>query len=380
MAGQPIKVMHLVGSGAYGGENSCVTQLLGTVDRTRFALGVRSFGSDGPAFEAMRRMGFDARPLDVRGRYGPAAVGRYLGHLVNGGYRILHAHVGSRVPRFVARIAGCSTIAHVHGLPEAFAGQASEDRIGLGVTIRSAVAAGSHSVVACSSDTSAMLAKACPELGPRLSVIRNGIDPGRWRPLAPEALAQERKAAGLAGTFAVGFAGRLVPLKRVDSIIEAAEHAVRKHPELLLCILGDGPSRAALEGRARNLGDRIRFLGWQDSARWMPLFDVLVLPSESEGLPFCILEAMACGVPVIASAVGGIPEAVVDGETGLLVQPGSAPELLLAIEALLGDADTRLRMGRAGRQRVEESFGVAAMAGSIEDLYTGLRHGPEVTR
>lgn len=377
MASQAIKVLHLVGSGAYGGDNSCVIQLLSTVDRSRFVLDVLSFGGDGPAFEEMRRMGVDAHALDPRGRYGPAAVLRYLGHLMRGGYRILHAHVGSRVPRYVARLAGCSTIAHVHGLPEVFAGRAPEDRIGLRAALRTSVYAGSDSVVACSGDTLAMLAKTCPELGSRLSVIRNGIDTGRWRPLAAEALAQKRMAAGLAGAFAVGFAGRLVPLKRVDCVIDAAEHAIKKHPELTVLVLGDGPLRAALEDRARALGNRIRFLGWQDSADWMPLFDVLVLPSESEGLPFCILEAMACGIPVIASSAGAIPEAVVEGATGMLVHPGDGRGFRQAIEVLAGKPATRHRMGLAGRRRIEESFGADVMAASVEALYTKLCDRPE---
>ena len=154
--------------------------------------------------------------------------------------------------------------------------------------------------------------------------------------------------------------------------MEAAPRLLADHPQLHLLVLGDGPLRPELERQARPLGDRCRFLGWGQGPDWLPLFDVLVLPSESEGLPYCVLEAMALGIPVVASAVGGIEEAVVDGQTGWLVPSGDAPALGLALDRLIEDSTMRFAMGVAARVRAESLYDVRTMARRWEELYARL--------
>jgi glycosyltransferase involved in cell wall biosynthesis len=135
-------------------------------------------------------------------------------------------------------------------------------------------------------------------------------------------------------------------------------------------IVGDGPDRTAV---AAELGDAGELLGERDDvAEQLARADVFVLSSRSEGLPMAILEAMAAGLPVVATAVGGIPELVADGETGLLVPPGDADALAEALRRLVADPELRRRLGDAARTRVEERFSLAATRRAHVELYDRL--------
>jgi glycosyltransferase involved in cell wall biosynthesis len=135
-------------------------------------------------------------------------------------------------------------------------------------------------------------------------------------------------------------------------------------------IVGDGPDREAV---AAELGDAGALLGERDDvAERLAQADVFVLSSRSEGLPLAILEAMAAGLPVVATAVGGIPELVADGETGLLVPPGDADALAGALRRLVADPGLRRRLGEAARARVEERFSLTAMRRAHLALYERL--------
>jgi len=141
---------------------------------------------------------------------------------------------------------------------------------------------------------------------------------------------------------------------------------------------GDGPLRADLEACARRagLGDRLRLLGFRsDLARIYAALDVVVLPSHSEGMPLAALEAMAAARPVVASQVGGLPEVVVDGETGLLFPPGNRRALVEALGALLADPGRRRRLGLSGRRRYEERFTLARMADAYAAIYRAALGG-----
>lgn len=145
-------------------------------------------------------------------------------------------------------------------------------------------------------------------------------------------------------------------------------------------VVGDGPERDQVERAVREQGltDRVELTGTSDDvARILGEGDVFVLSSRSEGMPMSVLEAMAAGLPVVATAVGGVPELVVEGETGLLVPPGDAGALALALDRLLGDAELRQRMGAAARRRVETSFALPDWEDAHRSLYARLlaEHG-----
>ncbi|MDA2916155.1 glycosyltransferase [Nitrospinae bacterium AH_259_B05_G02_I21] len=173
----------------------------------------------------------------------------------------------------------------------------------------------------------------------------------------------------------VGSVGRLDRVKGYDQLVEASDLVLRERPDAWFVVAGDGQERGALEAQARRLGvaGRWRFLGWQE--RLEPLyhaFDISVLPSRNEGMGRAVVEALACGRPVVATAVGGVPSVVEDGVTGLLVPPEDPHALARAILQLLEDETARRRMGEAGPKWVRERFSCQAMLDGIERVYSRL--------
>jgi glycosyltransferase involved in cell wall biosynthesis len=145
--------------------------------------------------------------------------------------------------------------------------------------------------------------------------------------------------------------------------------------DLHLQIAGAGPERPALDEdiRALGLNDAVRFLGWQaDLAPWLAGWDIFVQPSLEEGLPIAAMEAMAAGLPVVATAVGGTPELVEDGKTGWLVPPGDPAALVQRIRALLLNPEQARVIGAAGRARVREKFSTDRMVTELSAIYDEL--------
>jgi len=204
-------------------------------------------------------------------------------------------------------------------------------------------------VVANSHGLAALARKSAPWLS--VEVIPNGVDPARF---APRFLPRDW------GEPRFGFAGRLVRQKGVDVLLQALARLPRE-TNVHLEIVGDGPERPALEAQAEALGlsDRVFFKGWLPSSR-MPAFyqriDLLVLPSREEGMPNVVLEAMAAGLPVMATRVAGTEELVLAGGTGWLTRPGDPDALAVCLAQAAADAGQRERLGRAGRERVEASY------------------------
>jgi glycosyltransferase involved in cell wall biosynthesis len=202
-------------------------------------------------------------------------------------------------------------------------------------------------------------------------VVCNGIDAGAM----PDGQARERARVLLGaapGLRLLGAVGRLDPVKNLTLMIDAFARAARLRDDVKLMLIGDGPERARLEQHAAESGvrDRIQFLGVRHDARaLMPAFDVLLNTSTTEGQSVTILEAMAAAVPVIATSVGGTPEVVVDGETGLLVPSRSLDPLVAAIVELLADPERARDLGLAGRRRLEERFTLDRMVADYERLY-----------
>ena len=212
----------------------------------------------------------------------------------------------------------------------------------------------------------------------RVRAIPNGI---RARPPIGAAEAREARNALLteidAGpdTLVVGSVARLVWFKGLDALIAAMPSVLRACPDCRLVLVGDGPMRAELEQQASALGvhDRVSFLGErQDVARLLPAFDVFTLPSVSEGMPMTILEAMQASRPVVATSVGGVPELVADGASGVLVAARDPAALAAALIRQLGDPSLRRSMGDKGRERVVAHFTAAAMVVATDQLFRGL--------
>jgi glycosyltransferase involved in cell wall biosynthesis len=165
----------------------------------------------------------------------------------------------------------------------------------------------------------------------------------------------------------VGSVGRLDRQKGLDVLLRALVDV----PEARLVVVGDGDERGSLESLTADLGlsERVHFAGWSDDPRRaLTSFDIFVLPSRFEGFPLAIVEAMLARLPVVATDVGSVREAVADGETGLLVPPEEPKALAMALRALLDDANRRAVLGERGRERALE-FSPAAMARAYERVY-----------
>jgi glycosyltransferase involved in cell wall biosynthesis len=173
----------------------------------------------------------------------------------------------------------------------------------------------------------------------------------------------------------VGAAGRLSPEKGFDVLIAAAERVVRAGDDVGFVIFGDGPCKATLQQQIAQLGlnGSIILAGFRgDLDRFMPHFDLIALPSYTEGMPNVVLEAFAAGVPVVATAVGGVPEVVDENVSGFLCPPGDADALADRLDAALA-LDEELRdMGMAGRDRVLQDYSFTAQANRYLDLFDDL--------
>jgi glycosyltransferase involved in cell wall biosynthesis len=222
-------------------------------------------------------------------------------------------------------------------------------------------------VVACSAQIGAYVARTAPYAADKITVVRNGVDAERFAPRPDR--------APTAGPFRFVVACRLEPVKQVDAVIEA----VALTPEVVLDVVGDGSERARLEelARARGLtgpGGRVRFHGYMDDPRdRIAEADAAVSGARREALGLSVLEALAMAKPVLAFAVGGIPEIVRDGETGWLVRDVAARALAEGMRRAAADRGAARALGEAGRRFVEDEGGVEAMCRGYAAVYAGLR-------
>jgi glycosyltransferase involved in cell wall biosynthesis len=206
----------------------------------------------------------------------------------------------------------------------------------------------------------------------KIVVIHNGCDVKRFSPhhLAPAGL---RQSLGFEdGDPIIVVPGRLEPQKGHRVLLEALPAVRREFPRVRVVCLGAGALRAELEERVveARLTDSVRFVGFQPNVDdWLALADLTVLPSFYEGLPLAAIESLAAGRPMVATAVDGTPEVVVDGATGLTVPPGDPEKLGSAICRLLGDPPLREKLAIAGRDWVLERFGEERQIKRTEALY-----------
>jgi sugar transferase (PEP-CTERM/EpsH1 system associated) len=228
--------------------------------------------------------------------------------------------------------------------------------------------------VAVSSDLHRWLVEDVRIPAGKVVTICNGVDTTRF---GSGDVAAARAGLGLPpGGLVVGTVGRLDPVKDQAGLIQAFDLVRARHPRAVLLVAGDGPCRSELEALVTSLGlgGQVRLLGERkDVPAVLHAMNVFVLPSIAEGISNTILEAMATGLPVVATRVGGNIELVDEGVTGTLVPIRQPAALASAIGAYLGDRDQLVRHGRAARTRVLERFGLATMRDAYSALYADLR-------
>ncbi len=224
------------------------------------------------------------------------------------------------------------------------------------------------SAVVCVSQTelaAGIAARTCR--ADRASVIHNGID---------TPVAVRRELAGEGRPVRIVTVGRLAAPKDFLTLIKAV--GLLERGSITLDVLGDGPQRVELESKAKALGPRVTFHGEvSDVADHLARADVFVLSSRSEGLPISVLEAMAAGLPIVASSVGGLAELVAEGRNGYLVPAGDPQAMAAALQMLVADPGLRSELGLTSRRRVEAEFSLGECRRRHRDLYQTLllEHG-----
>lgn len=226
--------------------------------------------------------------------------------------------------------------------------------------------------VVCVSAEQARRVRRCGVRPQNITVIRNAVDTARFDSASPHGRDVLEKMFPHRPRLIVGAAGRLSPEKGFDVLVEAAATVCRQIPEVGFVLFGDGSLRDSLLRQIDrcNLADRFVLGGFRgDLDTLMPHFDLFAQSSHTEGLPNVILESLAAGVPVVATAVGGTPEVLEEGVGGYLVPAGNASALADRIRSLLLDDALRDRMGKSGSQVVKDSFSFASQARAYKVLF-----------
>ena len=356
-------MLQLLATGGTGGAQESYTGLLLRLDRSAYEVRALSLSS-GSAVQRLRKLGLEVEVIDEADD--EAAVRELTAYLVRNEIDLLHAHM-YRAEVVGARAALAAGTAVVMATVHSSRVRSAEDI----ATLAALTPVMDRLIVPSAS----IVAKVRSEGrgGASFSVIPNGVDLARFDlPVAACALRREFGIPG--GAPLLGVVARLEPEKGHRYLIEAMPAVLRGAPETWLVIVGEGSLDAELRAQAAALPsparDRILFTGRrEDVAAITGDVDIAVLPSLREAQGISILEAMARHKPVVASAVGGIPEVLTNGLDGILVPPADPAALAEACIRLACSPELRTRMGEAGRATVEARFSLDAMVRRIEEVY-----------
>lgn len=328
-------------------------------------------------------MGYDVKPLIVPslGReISPANDLKTLREIVRlmrqHRPHIVHTHTAKAgfVGRLAARLARVPITVHTfHG--NVFKGYFSPAKTKMFINIERSLARRTDRILVLSEQQKQEILGLGIGREEQFQIMPLGLDLRRF--LDAESLrGQLRGELGIAShTPLVGIVARLVPIKAIHLLLQAAQQVHRERPEALFLIVGDGELRAELETQARELGVEqvVKFLGFRsDLARIYADLDCVVLCSKNEGLPVAIIEALAAARPVVATDVGGVKDLVIPNETGCLVPAGDVDSLARGILGVLHDSSMSVRWGEAGRRRVYPALDIDRLVGDIETLYNSL--------
>jgi len=209
-----------------------------------------------------------------------------------------------------------------------------------------------------------------------INVLYNGVDGQEFRPQPQVRDAVRRQLRIPLDALVIGSVGRMVNLKDFKTLLKAAESLAHETPELRVLLVGSGPELSCLQdyvSHSFQLAGRVVFPGAVDHvADMLNAMDIFVLPTLMEGMSNTLLEALAVGLPVVATRVGGNPEVVAEGECGYLFAPQDVPELICQLRTLLRDSRLRADFGGAARERALRQFSLECMLRRYRDLYLNL--------
>lgn len=365
-----IRVVELLATGSSGGAQEHLYNLVTRIDRARYDVSVLSL-SGGPGVRRLERTGVSVCVLDDMSD--DEAIAAVAAHLAAVDADVVHNHmyraevVGTQAAWALA--AAGRRRPFVVGTVHSSRVRSEEDRD----LVRRLTPRVDHLIAV----SRAIVRKLEDEgrVGAPISLIYNGVDLARYseQPACPTLLSEYKIPAGAP---IVGVVARLEAEKGHPTLLEAWPAVLGAAPGAHLLVVGEGSQRELLEAQASSLGlldgrsSSITFTGRRDDVPAVTAaLDVAVLPSYREAQGLSILEAMALSRPVVASAVGGIPEMIDDGRTGLLVPPHDPGALAAAIIRLIADPGAAARIGRAGHDLVHERFCVEQMVRAVETIY-----------
>jgi glycosyltransferase involved in cell wall biosynthesis len=377
-----VRILYIITSSGIGGAEVALWQLLRRLDRSRFEPTVVSLKTPGEIAARIRTLGIEVLSPGIGDETGAFAAielfleARRLPRLLGGrSFEIVHSLLfrANLLARLVAPRLGRPTLINaIRVTPE-------EE----GPWLRRVDRLSSRRVnrFLALSATLAKNLEARLTLPPgRVRAIANGVDLGEVDRALAAARPTARRQFGLhPPEIAIVCVGRLHRQKGLVHLLGAFHALLQEQPTARLLLAGAGPDRAALSGtvEALRLGHFVRFLGTlADPWPLLAAADIFALPSLWEGMPNALLEAMAAGLPAVATAVGAVPEMVVDGREALVVPPGDTGALTRALAELAASPARRREMGALARQRVEDAYRIEATVAQTERLYDELLAAP----
>ncbi len=372
--GERTRVVHILDSLNTGGTELNAVRTAERLDPAVFDVSFLCLQPDGPLRQRLDDAGIPVRGIPVPSVVGRTAFqrGREIRRFVRAErVDIVHAHdpYANILAVPWARLAGRAGVIASHRWWK----QVHRRKIAIANRVAYRFA---HRVLANSESVGELVVREEGVSRGRVVVIPNFVEEEAFQPLSPDRRASLRERMGVgAGDVVVGIVANLYPVKNHEMLLRAAARLTAEWPAVRFVLVGDGEERARLADMAQGAGilDRVSLPGRISHEPGLSgLFDVAVLTSREEGFPNFVVEAMAAGRPVVATAVGGVPDAVVPGETGYLVAVDDDIALADGLGRLLADPSLRERLGRAGAEVARKRYHVDVVMERLRSLYQGL--------
>ena len=362
------RVLHVIDSLDLGGAQVVVLNLLEHADRKRFEVEAACLHGHGVFWKRLCDTGLPIHSLSPH-RLFPIYLPALASLILRRRYEIVHCHLlgANLLAKPLAALLGVPIrINHDH------CNDKRDNPHGIVATADRLANRLSTHICAVSETTRSFLRESENIAADRVSTIHNGINLETFQP-RPHLRSSTRSRWDLPeDAFVVGGIGRLTYQKNFALFLEVASAVIKHHPRTVFVIAGTGEDDPTLREQAANLGlgSQIRFLGHiEEISLLYPALDVLLLPSRYEGLPITVLEAMAVGLPIIASRLDGIAEVLVDGESGYLVEPDDRDAFVASIHQSISDPDRSRRYSEVALAKVRKEHSAEAMTRAVESIY-----------